>query len=175
MQPANATFDCLWRCEAASITGEILTAAGCQSMRTRWQSPEGASKTTVNWVGSTTSRGQGGNHLKVLPPAPKTTAKWVGCITSRGQGGNHLKVLPAASKTTAKWVGGGSSSMRVRRVRMKAKRMEVSSPVWVVSLTLLMPKWERYSRAKASTRISLHCQAVIENRQGQEKVARCFV
>lgn len=51
-----------------------------------------------------------------------------------------LKVLPAASKTTAKCVGGGSNSSSVRRVRMKANRIEVSSPVWVVSLTVFMPK-----------------------------------
>ena len=52
----------------------------------------------------------------------------------------YLNVLPAASKTTAKWVGGGSNSRSVSSVRMKANKMEVSSPVWVVNRTVFMPK-----------------------------------
>lgn len=68
---------------------------------------------------------------------------------------SDLNVLPAASKTTAKCVGGGSSSRSPSKVRRKAKRMDVSSPVLVARRTSFSPKCARYSRAKASKSMSL--------------------
>ena len=84
---------------------------------------------------------------------------------------SDLKVLPAASKTTAKCVGGGSSSKSPSKVRRKAKRMDVSSPVLVARRTSFSPKCARYSRAKASKSMSLQQHAAVDKAEHHTFVA----